>query len=120
MPRVASTINISNPKRYGYDVRIEDILLRSAVGPGREMQIQSSDVREGQINVKQNPEDFTSNLGRIYSRNDFSGGSNLDTAHRADGSAKDTTRFWDSKGVDVFNNDLGASYSISLLNTSTP
>ena len=45
MPRVASTINISNPKRYGYDVRIDDILLRSAVGPGREMQIQSSDVQ---------------------------------------------------------------------------
>ena len=81
MPRVASTINISNPKRYGYDVRIDDILLRSAVGRGREMQIQSSDVQEGQINVKQNPEDFTSNLGRIYSRNNFSGGSNLDTAN---------------------------------------
>ena len=53
------------------------------------MQIQSSDVQEGQINVKQNPEDFTSNLGRIYSRNNFTGGgSNLDTAHRANGSPK--------------------------------
>ena len=51
MPRVATTINTSNPKRYGYDVRIDDILLRTAVGPGREMQIQSSDVQEGQINV---------------------------------------------------------------------
>ena len=93
MPRVATTINISNPKRYGYDVRIDDILLRSAVGPGREMQIQSSDVQEGQINVKQNPEDFTSNLGRIYSRNNFAGGQGLDTAHRANGTPKDTTRF---------------------------
>ena len=118
MPRVASTINISNPKRYGYDVRIDDILLRSAVGPGREMQIQSSDVQEGQINVKQNPEDFTSNLGRIYSRNDFSGGSNLDTAHRANGKPNDNTRFWDSQGVDVFNNDLGTAYNTQLLHTT--
>ena len=32
------------------------------------MTIQSSDVQSGQqVNVKQNPEDFTSNLGRIYS-----------------------------------------------------
>ena len=118
MPRVATTINISNPKRYGYDVRIDDILLRSAVGPGREMQIQSSDVQEGQINVKQNPEDFTSNLGRIYSRNNFSGGQGLDTAHRANGSPKDTTRFFDSKGVDVFHGDDETSYHVHLLHTT--
>ena len=119
MPRVATTINISNPKRYGYDVRIDDILLRSAVGPGREMQIQSSDVQEGQINVKQNPEDFTSNLGRIYSRNNFSGGQGLDTAHRANGSPKDTTRFFDSKGVDVFHGDDETSYHVHLLHTTS-
>jgi len=119
MPRVASTINISNPKRYGYDVRIDDILLRSAVGPGREMQIQSSDVQAGQqVNVKQNPEDFTSNLGRIYSRNDFSGGSNLDTAHRTNSKPNDNTRFWDSQGIDVFHTDLGKGYNISLLHST--
>ena len=57
MPRIASTSNIRNPKRYGYDVRLDNIYLRAAIGPGREMTIQSSDVQEGQINVKQNPED---------------------------------------------------------------
>ena len=120
MPRVATTVNISNPKRYGYDVRIDNILLRSAVGPGREMQIQSSDVQEGQINVKQNPEDFTSNLGRIYSRNNFTGGQGLDTAHRANGTPKDTTRFFDSKGVDVFHGDDETSYHTHLLYTTAP
>ena len=65
-----------------------------------------------------NPEDFTSNLGRIYSRNNFSGGSNLDTAHRANGKPNDNTRFWDSQGVDVFNNDLGTAYNIQLLHTT--
>ena len=119
MPRIASTINISNPKRYGYDVRIDDILLRSAVGPGREMQIQSSDVQEGQINVKQNPEDFTSNLGRKFSRNNFSGGQGLDTAHRVNGNPKDVTRFFDSKGVDVFHADDETAYSAKLLHTTT-
>jgi hypothetical protein len=81
------------------------------------MQIQSSDVQEGQINVKQNPEDFTSNLGRIYSRNNFTGGQGLDTAHRANGTPKDTTRFWDSKGIDVFHGDEETSYHIHLLHT---
>jgi hypothetical protein len=118
MPRVATTINTSNPQRYGYDVRIDDILLRTAVGPGREMQIQSSDVQEGQVNVKQNAEDFTSNLGRIYSRNNFAGGQGLDTAHRANGTPKDTTRFFDSKGVDVFHGDDESSYHTHLLYTT--
>jgi len=118
VPRVATTLSVSNPKRMGYDVRLGLNLYRTAVGPNREMTIQSSNVEDGQINVKQNPEDFTSNLGRIYSRNNFMGGQGLDTAHRANGSEKDTTRFWDSKGVDVFHGDDETSYHIHLLYTT--
>ena len=116
MPRVATTDIITNPKRYGYDIRIDSTLLRTAVGPGREMTIQSSDVQAGQnVNVKQNPEDFTSNLGRIYSRNKFNAGQGLDTAHRTDGKPDDVNRFWDSKGIDVFHGDDETSYHIHLL-----
>ena len=116
MPRVATTDLISNPKRYGYDLRIDNILLRSAVGINREMTIQSSDVSSAnQINVKQNPEDFTSNLGRIYSRNNLSSGQGLDTAHRADGQPDDVNRYWDSKGVDVFHADDETAYNVHLL-----
>ena len=116
MPRVANTTSIKNPKRYGYDLQLDNIYLRTAVGPGREMTIQSSDVQAGQqVNVKQNPEDFTSNLGRIYSRNKFDAGQGLDTAHRADGKPDDVNRFWDSKGVDVFHGDDETSYNIHLL-----
>jgi hypothetical protein len=116
MPRVADINNTPNPKRYGYDVRIDNILLRSAVSPNREMTIQSSDVQTGQqVNVRQNAEDFTTNLGRIYSRNNFSAGQGLDTAHRRNGTDKDVTRFWDSKGVDVFHADDETSYHLHLL-----
>ena len=48
MARVASTSNVRNPKRFGYDVRLDNIYLRSAISPGREMTIQSSDVQAGQ------------------------------------------------------------------------
>ena len=120
MPRVADTTTISNPKRYGYDLKIDNLLLRTAVSPDRQMTIQSSDVQAGQnVNVKQNPEDFTSNLGRIYSRNNFSAGQGLDTAHRADGKPDDVNRFWDSKGVDVFHADDETSYNLHLLYTTT-
>ncbi len=116
MARVASTSNVRNPKRYGYDCRLDNVYLRTAVGTGRELTIQSSDVQAGQnVNVKQNPEDFTSNLGRIYSRNKFDAGQGLDTAHRSDGKPDDVNRFWDSKGIDVFHGDDETSYSIHLL-----
>jgi len=118
MPRLTTQAEVSNPKRKGYDFRIDNQLYRAAIGPGRQMTIESSDVNQQGINVKQNPEDFTSNLGRIYSRNDFSGGSNLDNAHRANGTPADTTRFWDSEGVDVFTQDLGKGYNIQLLNST--
>ena len=118
MPRVATTLSVNNPKRLGYDIRLDLNLYRTAVGPGREMTIQSSNIEEGNINVKQNAEDFTSNLGRIYSRNNFGGGQGLDTAHRANGTPKDTTRFWDSKGVDVFHGDDETSYNVHLLHTT--
>jgi hypothetical protein len=120
MPRVSSTSNIRNPKRYGYDIQIDDIYLRTATSPDRQMTIQSSDVQEQQVNVKQNAEDFTSNLGRIYSRNNFTGGQGLDTAHRANAKPDDPNRFWDSKGVDVFHGEDEVSYNIHLLHTTEP
>ena len=118
MPRLTTQAEESNPKRKGYDFRLDNQLYRSAVGPGREMTIQSSDVADAGVNVRQNPEDFTSNIGRIYSRNDFSGGSNLDNAHKANGNPNDVRRFWDSQGVDVFNTDLGKGYNVQLLHTT--
>lgn len=119
MPRIATRADVSNPKRKGYDFRIDDFLFRAAVGPNRQMTIESSDVRGQEIDVRQNAEDFTRNLGRIYSRNDFSGGSNLDIAHSRNGSATDIQRFWDSKGVEVFGKDRGTSYDLQLLHTTT-
>jgi len=118
MPRLTTQAEESNPKRKGYDFRVDNQLYRSAIGPGREMTIQSSDVADAGVNVRQNPEDFTSNIGRIYSRNDFSGGSNLDAAHKSNGTANDVRRFWDSQGVDVFNTDLGKGYNVQLLHTT--
>ena len=115
MVRLATQAEVSNPQRKGYDFRIDNFLLRAAISSDRQMTIQSSDVETQDINVAQNPEDFTRNQGRIYSRNNFSGGSNLDMAHKRGMSENDTTRFWDSNGIDVFTQNKGTPYSIKLL-----
>ena len=119
MPRLTTQAEVSNPKRKGYDFRIDNQLYRAAITGNQQMSIQSSDVADAGVNVRQNPEDFTSNLGRVFSRNNFSGGSNLDSAHRKDGQDKDVIRYWDSQGIDVFKKDLGQSYNIQLLNTTS-
>ena len=119
MPRLTTQAEVSNPKRKGYDFRIDNQLYRAAITGNQQMSIQSSDVADAGVNVRQNPEDFTSNLGRVFSRNNFSGGSNLDSAHRKDGTEKDSIRYWDSQGIDVFKKDLGQAYNIQLLNTTS-
>ena len=115
MVRLASLYHVSDPKRKGYDFRIDNDLFRTAISNDVPMQIESSDVQTQDINVNQNPEDFTRNIGRIYSRNNFSGGSNLDMAHKRGMSEMDTTRFWDSSGVDVFTQNKGTPYSLKML-----
>ena len=115
MPRLANLYNVTDPKRKGYDFRIDNDLFRAATSTEVTMTIQSSDVETQDINVAQNPEDFTRNIGRIYSRNNFSGGSNLDMAHKRGMTENDTTRFWDSSGIDVFTQNKGTPYSLKML-----
>ena len=115
MPRVPKTSTISNPKRKGYDVVLDDLLFRAAIGPGREMTISTAEFPNQQVNLKANPEDITTNIGQIYSRSNFSGGQGLDTAHRRNAKEDDVIRFFDSKGVDVFHGDDETSYNIHLL-----
>lgn len=115
MPRLANLYNVTDPKRKGYDFRIDNDLFRTAISTETTMTIQSSDVETQNINVAQNPEDFTRNIGRIFSRNNFSGGSNLDMAHKRGMTENDTTRFWDSSGLDVFTQNKGTPYSLKML-----
>ena len=118
MPRVPLTSEVTNPKRKGYDVALDDLLFRAAIGPNRQMTISTAEFPGQEINLKQNPEDITTNIGQIFSRSDFSGGQGLDSAHKRNNSQKDVTRFFDSQGVDVFHGDDETSYHVHLLYTT--
>ena len=115
MPRVPTTASVTNPHRRGYDFRIDTKLFRAATAPDREMVIRTEEFPNQQINLKQNPEDISTNIGQIFSRNNFSGGQGLDIAHRRNAQENDAIRFWDSAGVDVFNIDKGENYTVKLL-----
>jgi len=118
MPRVPTTADVTNPHRKGYDFRLDNLLFRAAISPDRQLVIRSAEFPAQQIDLQQNPEDITTNIGQIFSRNDFSGGQGLDYAHKRSLTEKDTTRYFDSKGVDVFHSDDETSYNLHLLYTT--
>ena len=118
MARVPLASEVDFSKRKGYNVQLDDLLLRTATGPDRVLQIQSAEFPQQSINLAVNPEDITTNVGQIFSRSNFSGGEGLDTAHKRNGTEDDITRFFDSKGVDVFHGDEEGSYKVHLLNAT--
>ena len=115
MPRVPTTADVSNPQRKGYDFRLDNLLFRTSISPDRQLVIRTAEFPSQQVDLRQNPEDITTNVGQIFSRNDFSGGQGLDFAHKRNNADKDITRYFDSKGVDVFHGDDETSYNVHLL-----
>jgi hypothetical protein len=115
MAVLPSPSNTSQPQALGFEANLDDLFLRFAVGPGRQMQINTAPLQAQAIQTSETPEDFQQEFGQIYSRTDFSGGEGLDKAHRRNGTDRDFSRFWDSKGVDVFHGDEDTGYNAHLL-----
>ena len=116
MAVLPSPSNTSQPQAQGFEANLDDLFLRFAVGPGRQMQINTAPLQAQAIQTSETPEDFQQEFGQIYSRTDFRGGEGLDKAHRREGTPTDFSRFWDSKGINVFHADEDTSYSVKLLN----
>ena len=116
MAVLPSPSNTSAPKSQGFEANLDDLFLRFAVGPGRQMNINTAPLQAQAIQTSETPEDFQQEFGQIFSRTDFAGGSGLDKAHQRNAGDNDFQRFWDSKGVDVFTGkEVGQEYQVSLL-----
>ena len=119
MAVLPSPSNTSAPQAQGFEANLDDLFLRFAVGPGRQMNINTAPLQAQAIQTSETPEDFQQEFGQIYSRTDFSGGSGLDKAHKRNASEMDFSRFWDSNGIDVFSGKaVGQEYKVSLLNST--
>src|SRR5210317_43362 len=115
MAVLPSSANTANPQGLGYEADLDDLFLRFAAGPGRQLRIDTAPLQAQSINTSETPEDFQQEFGQIYSRTDFSGGEGLDKAHRRNGTDRDFSRYWDSKGIDVFHGDEDTGYNAHLL-----
>jgi len=119
MAVLPSPANTSEPQAQGFEANLDDLFLRFAVGPGRQMNINTAPLQAQAIQTSETPEDFQQEFGQIYSRTDFSGGSGLDKAHQRQAGETGFSRFWDSSGVDVFSGkQVGQEYKVSLLKST--
>ena len=116
MAVLPSPSNTSAPESQGFEANLDDLFLRFAVGPGRQMNINTAPLQAQAIQTSETPEDFQQEFGQIFSRTDFAGGSGLDKAHQRNAGPNDFQRYWDSKGIDVFSGkEVGQEYKVSLL-----
>lgn len=106
---------VARPQAWGYDASLANILLRLVPTAQLEMNLATAAVQAQRIQTEQTSEDFVSEYGIVFSRNDFSGGEGLDFAHKTRGSAQDVSRYWDSRGVDVTYSPRGELAAIRML-----
>ena len=119
MAVLPSPANTNAPEAQGFEANLDDLFLRFAVGPGRQMNINTAPLQAQAIQTSETPEDFQQEFGQIFSRTDFAGGSGLDKAHKRNAGENDFQRFWDSKGIDVFSGkEVGQEYKVSLLHAT--
>ena len=62
MPRLTTQAEVSNPKRKGYDFRVDNQLYRAAIGPGRDIPAATTDYISDQLAVSNYPVGSTNSV----------------------------------------------------------
>lgn len=113
--QLPTTSTVEHPEGWGYGARLDELLVRLAVGPGREAITETARNQAQRVQTEANAEDFVPEFGQVFSRSQFDGGEGLDFAHRPNPGPNDRARFWDSMGMGVFTDVPGELSSVELL-----
>lgn len=115
MAQLPTTTNTESPRQAGYQARLDELLLRLAISPQRQLQIETAPDAAQRIQTEQTAEDYLPEFGDVFSRNNFTGGEGLDFAHKTDSGPNDSRKFWDSKGINTAVTRPGLLDGVSLL-----
>ena len=75
MSVLPSPSNTSAPESQGFEANLDDLFLRFAVAPDRQMSINTAPLQAQAIQTSETPEDFQQEIGQIYSRTHYTDGS---------------------------------------------
>jgi hypothetical protein len=112
VPTVGST---AYPRAEGFDGYIGNILVRLAVSEETPIETVTADAVAQRVDTSDAAEDIRDEVGSRYSRSNLSGGAGMDFLHSPRRPDDSPIRYWDSRGVDVFDTDRGESYAATLL-----
>ncbi len=117
--------NIRRPVAEGYDAvldygsaDIDTLFLQLVTSPNQPLN-RATAPQENAVPFRGELQtDFRPESGSIFSRNSFTGGEGLDRAHKVGANTIDASRYWDSKGIEIFIPSPGDSERIRLLKTT--
>jgi hypothetical protein len=102
-----NTSNVARPQAEGYHALltygndyIDNLYLQLYPTPDNPIQRATMPAQQSPT-FEINPEDYRPESGRIFSRSRFSGGEGLDRAHVPGMTELDTSRFWDSRHIEI-------------------
>ena len=113
MPLPSATA-ITQPRAWGYDGRIDDLLVRLVPDGNQPLALVAPAPQAPRVSTETGPEEFVAESGLVFSRSDLSGGSGLDFAHRRGAAENDPTRFWDSQNLIVSAGNPGKPDYVTL------
>lgn len=105
---------VARPQAWGYDGYIGNILVRLAVSNREQLERVTAPASPPKVDTSSSAEDVRDEVGQRYSRSNLSGGAGIDFLHTPQERVNVATRFWDSKGVDVFGAGPGHPYAVRL------
>lgn len=114
MSHLATVDDVARPLSAGYEAALGDLLLRLAVTPQSQLELQTADPTAQRIDTGDTPEELSETFP-AHALEDLTGGEGLFFAHRRSTTERDPTRFWRSSGIDNAPTLPGETAGIRLL-----
>lgn len=111
---VPTVDSVARPQAWGYDGYLGNVLFRLAVSIEEQIEQVTAPAAPPRIDTAEGAEDIRDEVGQRYSRTDLRGGAGLDFLHSSSVQANAPIRFWDSRGVEIFDSDRGKPYGVKL------
>lgn len=106
---------VRRPEAAGYGAVLGELLVRLAPSPQTPIVVQTAELQPTRFTTESSAEEVLQAFGDVFSLSSAVGGEGLIDRYRRNGTARDSVRYWDSRGIDISPTDQGLPDEIRLL-----